>query len=289
MKKFLCIILCCIMALLSFAACEKGEGVPFLTTKSASTTTVKNTATVTFPEGFTIIQIAERLEANGVCSKEDFLKVCNEPYEGITIDNPDERVFLLEGYVFPDTYEFYLDSDAKSVLKKFIDNFNDKITPEMKQKAVELGMTLDEIITLASIIQKECDFDISECANVASVFHNRLKSPSFPKLESDVTTFYIKNSLGDYLGYQKDAEGNGLALEKQNDEIKRYMNLYSTYYCKGLSAGPICNPGLKAITATLNPAETNYYFFLTDPTGVDFYYASTIAQHQKNGKTAGLF
>ena len=100
------------------------------------------------------------------------------------------------------------DCFTNNFYKVFIDNFNDKITPEMKQKAVELGMTLDEIITLASIIQKECDFDITECANVASVFHNRLKSPSFPKLESDVTTFYIKNSLGDYLGYQKDAEGN---------------------------------------------------------------------------------
>lgn len=289
MKKILCILLCCFLSLMTFSACEKGEGIPYLTTESASTTTVKNTATVTFPEGYTIIQIAERLEENGVCSKDDFLRVCNEPFEGIEISNPDERVFLLEGYIFPDTYEFYLNSDAKSVLKKFIDNFNKKITPDMKQKAEELGMTIDEVITLASIIQKECDADITECANVASVFHNRLRSPSFPKLESDVTTFYIKNSLGDYLGYKKDAEGKGLALEQQSEDIIRYMNLYSTYYCKGLSAGPICNPGIKAITATLNPSDTKYYFFLTDPTGVDFYYAETISQHQKNGKTAGLF
>ena len=119
MKKALCIILCCILSVSLFSSCEKGEGVPFLTTKS-STTTVKNTVTVTFPEGFTIMQIAERLEENNVCSKDAFLKVCNEPYEGIEIANPEERIFLLEGYVFADTYEFYFNSDAKTVLKKFI-------------------------------------------------------------------------------------------------------------------------------------------------------------------------
>lgn len=283
MKKTLCIILCCILSVLMFSSCEKGEGVPFLTTKS-STTTVKNTVTVTFPEGFTIMQIAERLEENNVCSKDEFLKVCNEPYEGIEIANPEDRIFLLEGYVFADTYEFYFNSDAKSVLKKFIDNFNKKVTPEIRAKAQSLGYTLDEMITLASIIQMECDKDIAECANVSSVFHNRLKNPSFPKLQSDVTTFYITQKLGDYLGYQKDVK-----LADQNDDIRRYMELYSTYYCNGLPVGPVCSPSLKAITAAVNPADTDYVYFLTDASGEDFYYASTLAQHNKNGKEAGLF
>lgn len=283
MKKALCIILCCILSVLMFSSCEKGEGVPFLTTKS-STTTVKNTVTITFPEGFTIMQIAERLEENNVCSKDEFLKVCNEPYEGIEIANPEDRIFLLEGYVFADTYEFYFNSDAKSVLKKFIDNFNKKVTPEIRAKAQSLGYTLDEMITLASIIQMECDKDIAECANVSSVFHNRLKNPSFPKLQSDVTTFYITQKLGDYLGYQKDVK-----LADQNDDIRRYMDLYSTYYCNGLPVGPVCSPSLKAITAAVNPADTDYVYFLTDASGEDFYYASTLAQHNKNGKEAGLF
>lgn len=283
MKKLLCIILCCILSALMFSSCEKGEGVPFLTTKS-STTTVKNTVTVTFPEGFTIMQIAERLEENNVCSKEAFLQVCNEPYEGIEITNPEDRIFLLEGYVFADTYEFYFNSDAKTVLKKFIDNFNKKVTPEIKAKAEALGYTLDEMLTLASIIQMECDKDIAECVNVSSVFHNRLKSPSFPKLQSDVTTFYITQKLGDYLGYKKDVK-----LSDQSVEIQHYMNLYSTYYCNGLPVGPICSPSLKAITAAVTPADTDYVYFLTDATGEDFYYASTLAQHNRNGKTAGLF
>lgn len=248
------------------------------------TTTASNTVTVTFPEGMTVLDIAERLEQNGVCSADEFLAVCNQPYSGIEIDNAEERIFLLEGYVFPDTYEFYKNSSAQMALDKFIVNFEAKITPEMQQKAADLGLTIDEVITLASIIQKECDKDIAECANVSSVFHNRLKNPSFPKLQSDVTTFYIKNNLGEYLGYNSEKE-----FDEQNDDIKKYMELYSTYYCKGLPAGPICNPGVKAINAALNPADTDYVYFLTDPTGETFYYASTLTQHQKNGKEAGLF
>lgn len=269
-----------------------GEGIPFINTQngfSIGFNKKETTVKVTFPEGFTLLQIAERLEENGVCKKDDFLSICNESYEGIETGNSGERIFLLEGYVFPDTYEFYKNSDPKAVLKKFIDNYNNKITPEMEKKAEELGMTMDEVIILASIIQKECDCDVTECANVSSVFHNRLNNPSFPKLESDVTTFYIKYVLADYLGYKKDADGNPLPLTEQSEEIKHYIDIYSTYYCKGLPVGPICNPGLKAINAALNPSETDYYYFLTDPTGVDFYYASTIAQHQENGKTAGLF
>ncbi len=283
MKKIIFAVISIILTALTLTACDVGGGVPFLTTKS-NTTAAPNTVTVTFPEGFTVTDIAERLAQSGVCSETEFLELCNQPYEGIEIDNPDERIYLLEGYVFADTYEFYLNSDPKAVLKKFIDNFNNKITPEIKAKAEALGYTMDEMLTLASIIQKECDRDIAECANVSSVFHNRLKSPSFPRLQSDVTTFYITQKLGERLGYQ-----NGIELEKQNEEIQKYMSLYSTYYCKGLPAGPICNPSMKAINAALNPAETDYVYFLTDATGENFYYATTLAEHQKNGKTAGLF
>ncbi len=283
MKKTVSAVICIILAILTFTACEKGEGVPFFTTTSP-TTAAPNTVTVTFPEGFTVLDIAERLAESGVCSETEFLELCNKPYEGIEIDNPEERVFLLEGYIFPDTYEFYLDSDPQKVLDKFIENYNKKVTPEIKAKAEALGYTMDEMLTLASLIQKECDRDIAECETVSSVFHNRLKSPSFPKLQSDVTTFYITKNLGEHLGYQKDVK-----LENQNENIKKYVELYSTYYCKGLSAGPICNPGIKAINAAVNPADTKYVYFLTDPTGEDFYYASTLAEHQKNGREAGLF
>lgn len=282
MKRFLTLLIALIMLMLTLTSCGGDVDVPFLTTKSR-TTTAPNTVKVTFPEGFTVIDIAKRLEENGVCSAEEFLTVCNTPYDGIEIENASDRVFLLEGYIFPDTYEFYLDCDAESVLKKFINNYNSKVTAEIKSKAQALGYTMDEMLTLASIIQKECDEDIAECANVSSVFHNRLKSPSFPKLQSDVTTFYIKRGLADYLGWQND-----VSLENQNAEVQKYMQLYSTYYCNGLPAGPICNPGIKAITAAVSPADTDYYYFLTDTKMENFYYASTLAEHNVNGKKAGL-
>ena len=282
MKRIISLILIALMLLLTFCSCDSGEGIPFVTTKS-QTTLPDNTVTVTFPEGLSIIQIADKLEKNGVCSAAEFISACNTPQEGIEIGNADDRIFLLEGYIFPDTYEFYLDSDVESVIGKFIENFKVKIDDEIKAQADAMGFTVDELLSLASIIQKECDEDIAECANVSSVFHNRLKRSDFPKLQSDPTTFYITDVLGEYLGYVK-----GTSLDSQSEKIQKYMNLYSTYYCNGLPAGPICNPGMKAIRAALNPADTEYVFFLTDESGKDFYYASTIEQHNENGRKAGL-
>lgn len=282
-KKFVSLLFC-IAIIFSLSACNPGEGIPFLSTKS-KTTLPDNTVTITFPEGYTIIQIADKLQQSKVCSSEAFLNECKKPVAGLEIDNLDDKVFALEGYIFPDTYEFYLESDAKSVVEKFIENFNSKVTDDMKIKAKSLGYTMDQIITLASVIQKECDADIAECANVSSVFHNRLKDPaSFPRLESDVTTFYISENLKDYLGYQPD-----VALENQNENVRKYMDLYSTYYRSGLPVGAICNPGMKAINAALSPADTDYVFFLTDASGEHFYYASTIEEHNANGVKAGLF
>lgn len=272
-----------ILALSCLCACGSVGDVPFLTTKSR-TTTVVNTVKVTFPEGYTINQIAARLQEAGVCGAEEFIEECKKPCEGIDTANPDDRIYLLEGYVFPDTYEFYFDSSPDSVLKKFTDNYKSKITDEMKEKAEALGYSMDEMLTLASIIQKECDKDPAECSNVSSVFHNRLKSPSFPMLQSDVTTFYITRDMGELLAYDESRD-----MDAQNEEVKKYIGLYSTYYCKGLPAGPICNPGLKAINAALNPAQTEYYYFLTDASGETFYYASNLSEHRANGKKAGIF
>lgn len=236
-----------------------------------------NVVTVTFPEGYTIYQMGMMLEENGVCSKDDFYLAANSPVEGIEITNPEERAFLLEGYLFPDTYEFYLNEDPKSVVDRFIDNYNKKITPEIKQKATDLGYTMDEMLTLASIIQKECDFGIEECKNVSSVFHNRLKNSRETYLGSDVTYFYLKN-MADYLG------------GSNSERFDFLLTKYYTYnkYRKGLPAGAICNPGIKAITAAVEPADTDYYYFLTDETATEFYYAETYSQHLANGKKAGI-
>ena len=246
-------------------------------TTVGTTEPLVNTVRVTFPEGYTVYQYADLLEKNGVCSKTDFYTAVNTPVEGIDLSGTEERVFLLEGYLFPDTYDFYKNEPAADVVKRFIDNYNAKITPDMKAKAEALGYTMDQMLTLASIIQKECDYDIDECRNVSSVFHNRLRESSSTYLGSDVTYFYLKN-MADYLG--------GSESQKFDDFLKKYYT-YSGYRT-GLPAGPVCNPGLKAIEAAVSPNETNYHFFLTDKDGVNFYYAETYAQHQQNYYLAGL-
>lgn len=286
MKRLLSVLLCAVtvFSLLSLYGCkDAGQGIPFLTTKS-HTEPVVNTVTLTFPEGYTALQISEKLEENGVCSGDEFFELCRKGSDYIQLNGAENKLVALEGYLFPDTYEFYLDCSPEDALRKFIDNFKSKFTDDMKAKADKLGYSVDEMVTLASVIQKECDTDIEESANVSAVFHNRLKRSDFPYLQSDVTTFYITRSMADAVGYDKDKK-----VDEQSEEALKYLNLYSTYYCHGLPAGAICNPGIEAITAALNPSDAEYVYFLTDEGGEKFYYASTLSEHQANGKAAGLF
>ncbi|MBP9988883.1 MAG: endolytic transglycosylase MltG, partial [Ruminococcus sp.] len=254
------------------------------TYEAVEESTLPLTVKVTIPEGYTVLQIAQRLEENHVCSKSAFLELCKRPIEGFNLENTEDRYYPVEGYLFPDTYEFYSNTSPQEALNKFIENYKVKITDEYKTKAEKLGYTMDEMLTLASIIQKECDKDIAECQKVSAVFHNRLKSPDFPTLGSDVTTFYITKNLGELLGYNSNVE-----MSEQNADVRKYIDLYSTYYCKGLPVGPICNPGTKAIEAALNPSDEDYYYFLTDPSGEHFYYAKTDSEHQANAREAGLY
>ena len=255
--------------------------IPFLTTKPAETApTEPLTVTVTLPEGFTVVQIAEKLEENKVCSASEFIALTNN-YEYIQtlgysftdlITEPENRAFYLEGYIFPDTYEFYKGESPERALRRFLDNTDRKLTAEYKQRAKALGYTLDEIITLASIVQEE-SFTNASVKNVASVLHNRLASPSFRRLQCDVTIHYIN----DYVTNSKHLSG----------DTSVYAELYNTYKCDGLPAGPITNPGLAAIEAALYPAETDYYYFVTDGNW-NYYYSSTYAQHQAKCRELGL-
>lgn len=237
-----------------------------------TTISVRNTTFLTFPEGYTAYDIAVKLEESNVCSKEEFLTLVNTLNEGDLfygdIDNAAGRPFKLEGYIFPDTYEFYLNSSAQSVLDKFLSNADAKFSDEYRARAEELGMTMDEVITLASIIQKESGAE-SEMRKVSSVFHNRLKSDGYPKLQSDVTIQYIENTVKPYY-----------------NDTDEYNDTYNTYKCNGLPTGAICNPGRAAIEAALYPENTDYYYFVTDNNG-NYYYASTFAEHQKNCDKAG--
>ncbi len=263
-------VLLCVLSVLAFSACSSGgRG----SEKPVQTTS--NVVRVTFPEGSTISQIALLLEENGVCSAADFMAEADNPLnlEGFafSIPNPQERAFLLEGYLFPDTYEFYRNESAASAIKRFLKNTQSKLTDEVEWRCEELGYTVDEILTLASIVQEEAG-DPAEMGKVASVIHNRLSSRSYPKLQCDVATFYLRDYVKPH---------------KTEQEYQTLTELYNTYNCYGLPAGPITNSGMDAVNAALYPENTDYYFFVTDSGGA-YYYAETWAEHLENCDIAGI-
>ncbi len=250
-----------------------------------------NTVTIMIPEGYNAMQIGELLEENLVCRADDFEKYYRsklEKYdfeEKITVS--EDRFYALEGYLFPDTYEFYVIDDlpekpnmdtsqyAKQAAEKMYSNFESKITNSMYARAKELGMTFDQVITLASIIQKEGTNE-ENMANISSVFHNRLENMyEYPHLQSDTTDHYIEDVI------RPNIPSSSLAL------YENVINAYDTYTCEGLPAGPICSPGMEAINAALYPAETDYYYFLSSSDGI-FYYASTVEKHEQNIVDAAL-
>ena len=229
--------------------------------------------TVTFPEGYTVTQIAEKLAENRVCNADEFLERAQNPsdelLEKLEITNKDERVFTLEGYLFPDTYEFYIDESVDSVIGRFTDNYFAKITDKDKARAAELGYSMDEIMTIASIVQAEAGN--SENYKVSSVIHNRLNTGT--PIECDVTINYLETHCNPFLE-------DGITEDNRNN--------YNTYKCPALPKGPICNPGYDSIKAALYPADTDFLFFVTDQDLTTYYYATTWDEHVANCHTAGI-
>lgn len=269
MKKIIALVLA-VLTVLSLSACNTSN--PTITVDEPTTS---HTVRLTFPEGSTVAQIAQILGDNGVCSAEEFMAAANNPasLEGFSfeITNPEERAFLLEGYVFPDTYEFYRNESGASALKRFLKNTQAKLGQSVYARCDELGYTVDEILTIASIIQEEAG-NPAEMGKVSSVIHNRLDSRAFPKLQCDVATFYLRDYVKPYV---------------TEDRYNELVDLYNTYNCKGLPAGPITNVGMDAINAALYPEDTDYYYFITDNEG-RYIYAETFNQHKENCRKAGL-
>jgi len=263
MKMKILAITALAVCLLCLGACK----LP-LNKTTGPTVTARPTVRVTVPEGYTVYKTAKLLEEKKVCAAADFLAAVNAPPAGnsfaAAITNAKERPFLLEGYVFPDTYDFYVGESAQSALGRFLANMKSKLTAADYEQAAKLGYTMDQIITIASIVQAESGFSAQD-PKVSSVLHNRLnKSGSFQHLGFNTTFEYLDNSVAPVI---KNARA-------------KYNALYNTYVCKGLPAGPICNPGLSAIHAALYPAVTDYYYFLTDKNR-NYYYSKTYAEQMK--------
>lgn len=218
---------------------------------------------MTIPEGFSFMQIAERLEKKGVCSAASFYEAC-EGYtpQSVSVPVSDERCFRMEGYLFPDTYRFYVNDDPVSVLKRMLNNFQEKV-----------GNISDETLILASIIEKEARSD-THMKLVSSVFHNRLNHRrEFPYLNADPTRDYVNKYI----------TGNKLVKNQS-----KYAPLYNT--CnkrRGLPVGPICNPGLRAIKAAKEPAESPYYYFFYGK-DTDNHYSVTLEEHEQKMAEIGV-
>ena len=203
------------------------------------------TVDITIPEGFTLREIFERFAENKVATYanlEQAAKTGNFKYDFLSAD---ESVSRLEGYLFPDTYQFYVGTEASSAINKLLDNFNNKFTPEMKNKAIDLGYSVGDIVKIASIIEKEAKFD-EDRGFVASVIYNRLKT-GMP-LGMDTTILYLF----------PDHEG------EPTQEMLDTDSPYNTHIYAGLPPTPICNPGMESINAALNPEQSDYYYFYAD-------------------------
>lgn len=245
----------------------------------------RETVTVMLREGLTIDEMAEILEQNGVCSMQEFLDAVQfgeYDYDFIRqIPTEEEdpeiayRVYRLEGYLFPDTYEFYVGSEGETVVDKMLANFSSKLTDELLDKIEEQGWTLDEAITFASMVQGEGDTR-ENMDKVSRVLHNRLASGSgFKTLELCSTRDYA----------------NEMA---ENDHFTSDVlhQAYNTYKREGFPIGPIGNPGMDALLAALNPSNdkeiVKCYFFATDYKTMTTYFSKTFKEHQAIIKKYGI-
>jgi UPF0755 protein len=211
---------------------------------------------VSIPEGYTVSQIAEILESRGITNGEAFLEKCfSSQYVfslGIEADN-------LEGYLFPDSYLFSKGLQPEDIIETMMSRFRQVYTSQYSERASELGFSNHEMLTLASMIEKEAAIPWERFL-VSSVYHNRLKRKMM--LYSCPTVIY---------GI-KDFDGN---LTKR--DLERYTP-YNTYLIRGLPPGPICNPGKEAIVAALYPAKTEYLYFVSKNDG-SHHFSSSLEEH----------
>lgn len=212
---------------------------------------------VTIPEGFTIKQIAEELDKKGLADRAKFLSLAEDPdvVKSYGISGPS-----LEGYLYPDTYRFGRGQPAISIIDVMVKRFFE-VTSPLQERIGESGMTFQQVVTMASLIEKETG-QRGERPVIASVFLNRLKRGM--RLESDPTVIY---GIRDF---------NGNLTRKDLSE----STPYNTYVIKGLPFGPIANPGEESIKAVLYPADTDYLYFVSKNNG-SHHFSKTLREHNR--------
>ena len=225
-----------------------------------------DTVRITIPEGYTVAQIIHLMAEKGVNTEEKLLeaaKTATFNYE--YIDNNSEDISRLEGYLFPDTYDFYLNEKPANALNRLIKNFDSKLDDDLLAQAEARGYSLKKIITIASLIEKETDG--TDQAKIASVIYNRLDGPgdkggTYGLLQIDASLLY---ALPEH-------EGAITNADKQTD------SRYNLYKYAGLPPTPIANPGLASIEAALEPAETDFYYYALGKDG-KHRFSATLQEH----------
>lgn len=227
---------------------------------------------VTIPEGYTVDQIIDLLvNEYKIGTREGYVEAINnyaysygfmEKLNAIELSK--DRKYRLEGYIFPAKYDIYTDLSEVGVIDYFLSAFEKNMDDSYYERMEELGMDLDQVITLASLVQAEGKYD-SDYYLISSVFHNRLNSKDHKKMESDATIQYFLPER------KEELSASDLALD----------NPYNTYIYEGLTPGAICNPGLESIHAALYPEETKYLYFVADIDGYSLF-SETLAGHNKN-------
>lgn len=214
---------------------------------------------VTIPEGYGVKEIAKRLDEYGICSEKDFLRAARNyaPYD--YMEEHKDTIYRVEGFLFPDTYEFAGNATAEDIMKRMIDEFDDQLTPAMRRRAAERHISIYELVNMASLIEKEARYE-EDMPIISQVLWKRLNI-SMP-LQSDATLQYVMDEI---------KEDVSIADTKIDSP-------YNSYQHYGLPPGPIANPGIKAIEAALNPASTDYLYFVADREGKN-YYSTTYSDH----------
>lgn len=238
-----------------------------LLTNMGRNSATMQTVTVTIPEGYTIDQIFELLEEKGVATVEELQETAaNHDYRFewlVPLDIPLGDYHRLEGFLFPDTYEFYMGQDPLYVINKMLQGFDAKIMPYLDEINANEDYDLYDLVTIASMIEKETDGE--DQATIASVIYNRLENTgggTYGYLQIDATLVYI----------------NGGKVPTEAD--KEIDSPYNTYKYPGLPAGPISNPGMEALYAAMNPESTNYYYYVLNPETGKHEFSTTYSAHQ---------
>ena len=246
---------------------DYGQIIDKLTNSSSS-----DTLQITIPEGYSVAQVRQLLLDNHVCTADALDKVLNQypfKHDFLQDEKPVEEGWL-EGYLFPDTYEIYKgNGSVVDTVNKMLNNFASRYGSEITDGANELGRSMHDIVTVASLVEREAQRD-DERARIAGVIYNRLNNSSeFPYLQVDASVLY----------------GLGRTSGKLTDEDLKSDSPYNLYTAEGLPPGPICNPGYASLYAASHPESHDYYYYVAMPDGSHLF-ASSYEEHQRNTATS---